>query len=93
VPVSTYVHGIPRARKAARARRRLLPALAAVAGHVLRLSVRVGVQFPGLAGAGAVCYGAWLAWAPAGFVVAGMFMLALDRRAASGPAEPGGVAR
>lgn len=91
--MSTFVHGIPRARKAARARRRLLPAVAAAAGHVLRLSVRVGTQLPGLVGAGAICYGAWLAWAPAGFVVAGMFMLALDRRAASEPAEPGGVAR
>jgi hypothetical protein len=91
--VSTYVYGIPRARKAARARRRLLPALAAVAGHVLRLSVRVGVQLPGLAGAAAICYGLWLAWPPLGFVAVGTFLLLVDRRAASGPAEPGGVAR
>jgi hypothetical protein len=81
--VSTYVYGIPRARKAARARRRLLPAMAAAAGHALRLSVRVGTQLPGLVGAGAICYGAWLAWAPLGFATAGVFLLALDRRAAS----------
>lgn len=31
----------------------------------------------GVIGAGAISYGAWLAWAPAGFVVGGGFLLAL----------------
>lgn len=31
----------------------------------------------GIAGAGLVSFGAWLAWQPAGFVVAGVFLLAL----------------
>jgi hypothetical protein len=91
--MSTFVHGIPRARQVTRARRRLLPAAAAAAGHVLRLSVQVGAQLPGLAGAGAICYGAWLAWAPLGFATAGAFLLLVDRRSAAEPAEPGGVAR
>jgi hypothetical protein len=91
--MSTFVHGIPRARRVARARRRLLPAVAAAAGHVLRLSVQVGVQLPGLAGAGAICYGLWLAWPPLGFVAIGTFLLLVDRRSAAEPAEPGGGAR
>jgi hypothetical protein len=31
---------------------------------------------PGLAGLGLVSYGAWLAWPPAGFLVAGVLVLA-----------------
>jgi hypothetical protein len=33
-------------------------------------------DFAGLAGAGLVSYGAWLVYAPAGFVVGGLLLLA-----------------
>lgn len=33
-------------------------------------------SLPGLAGLGLVSYGAWLAWRPAGFLVAGVLVLA-----------------
>lgn len=40
----------------------------------------VGVRsMPGAAGALLVSYGAWQVYAPAGAVVAGLFLLALDR--------------
>lgn len=84
--MSSFVHGLYGSHLARPARRRrvdwsrLVAPLAAGAGHVLRLSRRVALNAPGVAGAGLVAYGAWLAWAPAGFVVAGVFLLALDRR-------------
>jgi hypothetical protein len=86
--VSTYVWGLSRSTAPAAARRRrrrrsLAPAfraLAAGAGHALRLVALSGRYLPGLAGAGVLSFGAWLAWAPAGFVVAGLLLLALDRR-------------
>lgn len=46
---------------------------AAVAGSLLR-------SVPGAAGALLVSYGAWQAWEPAGPIVAGGFLLLLDRR-------------
>jgi hypothetical protein len=42
----------------------------------------------GLAGTGLVAYGAWLAYAPAGFIAAGVLLLAgvlLDARARAAP--------
>jgi len=57
--------------------------VAAAAGHVTRVAVKVAVNLPGVAGAGLISFGAWLAWPPAGFIVAGCFLLALDRRSAS----------
>lgn len=56
----------------------LLGRLADVAGHTVRLG-RAGVRYvPGWAGAGLVSGGAWMAWHPAGLIVAGGFLLALD---------------
>jgi hypothetical protein len=87
--MSSFVHGLYGAHLSKPARRRLvnwsrfMTPVAAGAGHALRLSQRLAVNAPGVAGAGLVSYGAWLAWAPAGFVVAGVFLLALDRRTAS----------
>ena len=61
---------------------RLTGALAAAAGHTLRVARRLAVNVPGVAGPLLMAYGAWLAWSPAGFVVAGAFLLWLDRRSA-----------
>jgi len=44
---------------------------------MLRAAVRGG---PGIAGALLVAFGLWLAWAPLGFVAAGVFLLLVDRR-------------
>jgi hypothetical protein len=57
-----------------------LRALATAAGRTLRLVALSGRYLPGLVGASALSFGAWLAWAPAGFVVAGVLLLAIDRR-------------
>jgi hypothetical protein len=54
----------------------------AAAGVLGRLVGVAGRGLPGLAGAGLVCYGLWLAWAPLGFIAAGGFLLLLDRRVA-----------
>lgn len=51
-------------------------AAASAAGRLLRASRTL----PGLTGAGLVCYGAWLAWPPLGFLAAGAFLLLADRR-------------
>jgi hypothetical protein len=50
-----------------------LNAIAGVLGAGLRLA---GQALPGVAGAGLIAYGAWLAWQPAGFIVAGLLLLA-----------------
>lgn len=47
--------------------------LASWAGSTVR-------SIPGAAGALLIAYGAWQAWPPAGPVVAGVFLLAADRR-------------
>ena len=47
--------------------------LAGAAGVVVGVLWR---SLPGLAGLGLVSYGAWLAWRPAGFLVAGVLVLA-----------------
>lgn len=60
--------------------------LAGVAGLAVGALWRA---LPGLAGLGLVSYGAWLAWPPAGFLMAGVLVLAdtvADRLA--GPRRP-----
>ncbi|MFF3891388.1 hypothetical protein [Streptomyces sp. NPDC001914] len=47
--------------------------LAGVAGLAVGAAWRA---LPGLAGLGLVAYGAWLAWPPAGFMTAGVLVLA-----------------
>lgn len=53
--------------------RRLLQSVAGFAGSVTGAALRFG---PAVAGVGLVSYGAWLAWAPSGFIVAGVLILA-----------------
>ncbi|MFE7099759.1 hypothetical protein [Streptomyces erythrochromogenes] len=53
--------------------RSVVAALASAAGAALRV-------LPAVGGALLVSYGAWLAWAPAGFLAGGVFLLLLDRR-------------
>ncbi|MFA5712534.1 hypothetical protein [Mycolicibacterium sp.] len=83
--MSSFVYGFAtRPRPMVQRRRRgaaVVGALAAAAGHVARVARKVAVNLPGVAGAGLISFGAWLAWAPAGFIVAGLFLLLLDRRA------------
>lgn len=52
---------------------RLLRGAAGAAGAVAGAVVRFG---PSVLGVGLVAYGAWLAWRPAGFLVAGLLILA-----------------
>lgn len=59
---------------------RLLAWVAATAGHGLRVARAAVLHLPGVAGPLLISLGAWLAWAPAGFVVLGGFLLLLDRR-------------
>ncbi|PWC89830.1 hypothetical protein TSH100_04110 [Azospirillum sp. TSH100] len=49
--------------------KKLFQRVAAAAGVLLR-------DLVGVAGAGAITYGAWLAWPPAGFIVGGSLTLA-----------------
>jgi hypothetical protein len=56
---------------------------AAAAGRLLRL---VLAALPGLLGLLLLAYGAWLAWQPAGFMTAGVLLLA-DRVASRWPQE------
>lgn len=56
----------------------LLGRTAAAAGRVVFVGRAAGRYVPGWAGAGLVSWGAWLAWHPAGLIVAGGFLLALD---------------
>lgn len=53
---------------------------AQAAGRVTGLLERRARLVPGIGGAGLVAYGAWLVFRPAGFIVAGGFLLLLDRR-------------
>lgn len=66
------------------ARTRAVPRLAELAGRALRTAAvagaRVGRGVPGVVGPLLVAYGAWLAWRPLGFVVAGAVLWLLDRR-------------
>lgn len=85
--MSSFVAGLYGSRVAQPVRRRhqlrwsgMVAAVAAGAGHALRAARRVVMVTPGVAGPLLVSYGAWLAWPPAGFVVAGVFLLLLDRR-------------
>ncbi len=45
---------------------------------VLRRSPHVLFDLMGFAGAGAIAYGAWMIFAPAGFVVGGLLAMALS---------------
>lgn len=65
-PGSTTAVWVPRLRAAAGA---LLLALARPAGHLWRL-------LPSLLAVLLLSYGAWLAWPPAGFMLAGALLLA-----------------
>lgn len=51
--------------------------LAALTGAAVR---QVGRGLPGVAGPLLICYGLWQAWTPLGFIVAGGFLLLVDRR-------------
>lgn len=51
-------------------------AAAGAAGTLARGLLQASRAVPGLAGAGLVAYGAWLAWPPAGFISAGALVLA-----------------
>jgi hypothetical protein len=53
--------------------RRLVTLCAGPAGTAVRFAIDHG---PGLAGLGLLSYGAWIAWAPAGPMVAGVLILA-----------------
>jgi hypothetical protein len=53
--------------------RKLATASAAPLGNAVRLLVQV---LPGLIGVALVAFGAWLAWPPAGFITAGVLLLA-----------------
>jgi hypothetical protein len=52
--------------------------VAAGTGHALRLGAASGRSLQGLAGLGLVAYGCWLAYPPAGSMVAGLGLL-VDR--------------
>jgi hypothetical protein len=53
--------------------RRIWPSIAGAAGLLLRVILQAG---PGLMGLLCLAYGAWLAWAPAGWMVFGGVVLA-----------------
>lgn len=57
-------------------RRRLVPAATAGASAALQGVLAAILAVRGLAGLALVAYGAWLAWPPAGFIVAGAGLLA-----------------
>ena len=50
---------------------------AAAAGRVVGA---LGRGLPGVAGPLLISYGCWQAWAPLGYIVAGGFLVLLDRR-------------
>lgn len=53
-------------------------ALAAAAGHTLRISRSAARYVPGCAGAGLISWGASMVYLPAGVIVGGAFLLAAD---------------
>jgi hypothetical protein len=69
----------PKAANRVRARM-TLPAIADVAGKVLRVGLAVVLAVRGLAALGLMSYGAWLVYPPAGPITAGALLLA-DRLA------------
>ncbi|MGJ3223769.1 hypothetical protein ACQEUV_33080 [Micromonospora aurantiaca (nom. illeg.)] len=52
----------------------------AAAGWTAEWAGRATRSLPGVAGALLASYGLWLAWPPLGFIAAGLFLLAIDRR-------------
>lgn len=63
-----------------RAIRAAVMAVATVAGHTVRVYRSVGRYLPGLFGAGFVSWGAAMVYIPAGFIVGGVLLLALDQQ-------------
>jgi hypothetical protein len=55
-------------------------ALASAAGRAARVLVKVAPAVPGPCGAVALVIGAGRAWEPAGWIVAGLVLLAVDWR-------------
>ena len=71
----------PRRRSRARARgSQITGALAAGVGHVIGFARVRSRLLPGLAGAAGVCWGAALVYLPAGVILGGVFLLAMDRQ-------------
>jgi hypothetical protein len=69
-----------RPKAANRVRAMTLPAIADMAGKVLRVGLAVVLAVRGLAALGLMTYGAWLVYPPAGPITAGVLLLA-DRLA------------
>jgi hypothetical protein len=65
-----------RPKAAKRVRARAVPAIADVAGKVLRVGLAVVLAVRGLAALCLMSYGAWLAYPPAGPIMAGVLLLA-----------------
>lgn len=57
-------------------------AVAAGLGRVTGAALRAARFLPGVAGAGLASYGTWLAYRPAGIILAGILLLAADRQIA-----------
>jgi hypothetical protein len=55
-----------------------LGALAAAAGHTLRISRSAARYLPGWAGAGLITWGAAMIYLPVGVIIGGGFLLAAD---------------
>ena len=77
---------LPRATRAWRARgSQIAAALIVSLGHVIGPVWRRRAVLPGLAGAGMVSWGAALVYLPAGVILGGVFLLAMDRQIKLGP--------
>ena len=72
---------LPRLRTRARKQgAEIAAALIVAVGYVIGPVWRRKALVPGLAGAGMVCWGAALVYLPAGVILGGLFLLALDRQ-------------
>jgi len=72
---------LPRARAAWRERgSQVAAALAVGAGRVIGWARRRSSLLPGLAGAGLASWGTAMAYLPAGVILGGVFLLAMDRQ-------------
>lgn len=77
---------LPRLRTRARARgSEIAAALLIGLGHVIGFAKRRSAFLPGLAGAALVSWGAALVYLPAGVILGGVFLLAMDRQIKLGP--------
>lgn len=59
---------------------KVVGAVAAALGHLARFLLLLARFWLVLLGPALIVYGAWLAWDPLGFMVAGAFLVLLDRR-------------